>query len=107
MKKILAVILAALFVMCITGCGGKEKTQAYFNAEVLEISENSLWVRVVNSGNTGIAVWEEFYVTKNVTSEKGCPELSAGDTVKVYFNGDVMESYPLQLGTVYAIEKLS
>ncbi len=107
MKKIIAIILAVLLVVCITGCGKEEKAQAYFNAEILEVRENNLWVRVVNSGSSGISVWEEFYVTKNVTSENGCPELTAGDTVRVFFNGDVMETYPLQLGTVYSIEKLS
>lgn len=83
----------------------EEKTpQAYFGAEVLEVNENNLWVKVVNNGNTGISIGEEFYVTKNVESSDGCPVLSVGDLIKVYFNGDVMETYPLQLGKVYSIE---
>ena len=31
------------------------------------------------------------------------PEIKVDDNIRVVFNGEIMESYPLQLGTVYAI----
>ena len=44
-----------------------------------------------------------FSVTKDVVSAEGVPELNVDDNIRVVFNGDVMESDPLQIGTVYAI----
>ena len=60
-------------------------------------------VRCIEAFNSGISVDEEFSVTKDVVSEGGAPELNVDDNIRVVFNGDVMESDPLQIGTVYAI----
>ena len=40
---------------------------------------------------------------KDVVSSQRMPELNVGDNIRVVFNGDVMESDPLKIGTVYAI----
>ena len=36
----------------------------------------------------------------------GAPELAVGDAVRVVFDGLIMESYPIQLGTIFAIYRL-
>ena len=81
----------------------KRQGQAYFNAKVLEINKEYVDVRCIEAFNSGISVDEEFSVTKDVVSAEGVPELNVDDNIRVVFNGDVMESDPLQIGTVYAI----
>ena len=56
-----------------------------------------------SASDTLISIDEEFSVTKDVVSAKGAPELNVDDNIRIVFNGDVMESDPLQIGTVYAI----
>lgn len=38
-----------------------------------------------------------------MVSGDGAPELNVDDNIRVVFNGEIMESYSVQLGTVYAI----
>ena len=72
-------------------------------AKVLEVNKEYVDVRCIEAFNSGISVDEEFSVTKDVVSAGGAPELNVDDNIRVVFNGDVMESDPLQIGTVYAI----
>ncbi len=60
-------------------------------------------VRCVETFNSGISVDEEFSVTTDVVSNSEVPELNVDDNIRVVFNGEIMESYPIQLGTIYAI----
>ena len=53
--------------------------------------------------NSGIPAGEEFPVTTDVVADNGAPEMKVDDNIRVVFNGEIMESDPLQLGTVYAI----
>ena len=46
---------------------------------------------------------EEFPVTTDVVAGNGAPEMKVDDNIRVVFNGEIMESDPLQLGTVYVI----
>ena len=101
MKRLLSILVVFACTIALSGC--EEKGQAYFNAKVLEINKEYVDVRCIATFNSGISVDEEFSVTKDVVSEKGAPELNVDDNIRVVFNGDVMESDPLQIGTVYAI----
>ncbi len=104
-----AILLIMLSMLSLAGCGKavtEETPQAYFIAEVLEVHGTNMLVAVIDKGNSGATAGSEAYVTKNVTSEEGCPNLYVGDIIKVYFDGSVMESYPLQLGEVFSIKKI-
>ena len=102
MKKFLSILLIFVYVITLSGCKN-EAGQAYFNAKVLEVNKGFVNVKCLEEFNSGIPVDEEFSVTKDVVSAKGTPGLNVGDNIRVVFNGDVMESDPLQIGTVYAI----
>ena len=100
MKRWLSILAVFGCIVALSGCKNEnEKGQAYFNAKVLEINKEYVDVRCIEAFNSGISVDEEFSVTKDVVS----PELNVDDNIRVVFNGDVMESDPLQIGTVYAI----
>lgn len=94
-----------LILVCMTalfGCG-QEKGQAYFSATVLELNDGSVRVKCTNSYNSGISVHAEVIVSTDVVAANGVPELAVGNPIRVVFNGEILESNPLQLGTVFAI----
>lgn len=104
MKRWLSILAVLGCIVALSGCKNENGAeQAYFNAKVLEVNKEYVDVRCIEAFNSRISVDEEFSVTKDVVSAGGAPELNVDDNIRVVFNGDVMESDPLQIGTVYAI----
>ena len=104
MKRWLSVLVVFSCIIALFGCeNGTIKGQVYFNAQVLEVNKGYIKVRCVETFNSGISVDEEFSVTTDVVSNSEVPELNVDDNIRVVFNGEIMESYPIQLGTIYAI----
>ena len=81
----------------------QEKEQVYFDASVLEVKKKSIKVKCSESFDSGIPVDEEFSVTMNRVESGELPDLNAGDHIRIVFDGIIKESYPLQLGNVFAI----
>ena len=81
----------------------QEKEQVYFDATVLEVKKKSVKVKCSESFDSGIPVDEEFSVTTNKVESGELPDLNAGDHIRIVFDGIIKESYPLQLGNVFAI----
>ena len=102
MKRWLSILAVLGCIVALSGCKN-EAGQAYFNAKVLEVNKGYIKVRCVETFNSGISVDEEFSVTTDVVSNSEVPELNVDDNIRVVFNGEIMESYPIQLGTIYAI----
>ena len=80
----------------------QEKEQVYFDATVLEVKKKSIKVKCSESFDSGIPVDEEFSVTTNKVESGELPDLNAGDHIRIVFDGIIKESYPLQLGNVFA-----
>lgn len=85
----------------------QEKEQVYFDATVLEVKKKSIKVKCSESFDSGIPVDEEFSVTTNRVESGELPDLNAGDHIRIVFDGIIKESYPLQLGNVFAIYLLN
>ena len=97
MKKLL-IILLTLCIFCFSGCGlnmNNVDKKPSFSGKVLEVHSGYILVDGENIGGVN--------VTRQTVLPEGSPDLSAGDTVTVYYDGNIMESYPAQLGEVYAI----
>ncbi|MBE5875219.1 MAG: DUF3221 domain-containing protein, partial [Lachnospiraceae bacterium] len=45
----------------------------------------------------------EYWVSLNVENKDSMTNFSVGDEVVVYYDGNIAESYPMQINTVYAI----
>lgn len=67
---------------------------------VTEVHENYMIIHIVTSGYPYGA---DCRVTLSPVFGDSYTDVTIGDEVVVYFNGDIMETYPLKLGTVYAI----
>ena len=86
MRKRSVVLGACIFAaFSLTGCKDTEtpKGNPTFNATVLEIGENT--------------------VTTDVVSKIEVPELEEGTEVCIVYNGEILETYPARIKTVFAI----
>ena len=68
-----------------------------FQASVIEKNNDSIIVKP-EDGSLELASADKFYIP-NVENL----ELQIGDLVEISYNGEIMESYPAQLGEVYKI----
>lgn len=74
-----------------------------FNAEVKEIREDgTLLVTHISTADGFVEMPEGDY---DISIENLRDEVTAGDVVTIWFNGNVLETDPAQLGEVYRIEK--
>ena len=72
-----------------------------FQAVVLEVGETSILVEPL----AGESVRNSADQIRVPTGElEDLPALEAGDVVRVAFDGNILESYPAQLGRVYSVE---
>ena len=81
-------------------------TNPYFNAEVLEVNDNSILVKP-DAGSGEIKSADKIYVSLNVISTIPIPTFKVGDRVRVIYNGEIAESYPAQINKVFVIYLLS
>ncbi len=106
MKKISVLILLLLCISAVPGCKKpvKNPTGAYFTAEITAVYETYFLVKVTEPGSCGIALESPVHVSRKTVPEE--ESFSAGDVIRVSFNGNVMETYPLGLGEIYSVEKI-
>ena len=100
MKKAVSVVLL-LCMIFMFGCGN-EKVDPYFNATVLEVYEKSVLVEPFE-GTDELKSADQINVSTEVVSTHEVPQLEAGTTIRIVYNGDIAESYPAQINTVFAI----
>jgi len=83
--------------------GNYEVQILQFVATVLEIDENSILVEPVE-GEDILKSGDQVSVITGALEPEDVPAMEEGDTVRVFYTGGVMESYPLQTawrGSVY------
>ena len=68
-----------------------------FQASVIETNDDSIIVKPVDS-SLELDSADKFYISNEENLE-----LQIGDLVEISYNGEIMESYPAQLGEVYEI----
>lgn len=107
MKKILSSILLSVCMLGLLACSQEEDEngQDYFNAVVLEIHENYVLTECQEVTSGAVTEGSQVTVSLEVVAAKGAPEIEVGDEIRVVYSG-VMESYPLQLQTVFSIYHL-
>ena len=100
MKKTWVAVLVVCMVF-ISGCGS-ESVNPYFNATVLEVYEKSVLVEPFE-GEEELLSFDQVVVNTDVESTHEIPEMEEGTTVRIVYNGDIAETYPAQINTVFAI----
>lgn len=106
MKKIGWIGAVLLLVLGLAGCKPTLNriidTEPHFAGTVLEVHEHSLLVEA-DEGEDIRRSGDLVSVSLDVEYEDGKATYRVGDRVTVYYNGDVAESDPLQVHTVYAV----
>jgi len=114
MKKTTLVFLLILCAFCFfAAC---QKKEAIHNGDILsqpdEQGRYAFDAKVLDAKENGAALLES--VTEGLASipygsqvwlgaQPSSPSFEKGDTIRVYFDGMVMETYPLQLSKVYEV----
>lgn len=99
MKKLTAFVLALACVLALAGCNTRSMNYIIAN-------EPSITGIVRDTGDKSILIENEngeYWVSLDVENKDSMTHFSIGDEVVVYFDGNVAESYPMQINTVYAI----
>ena len=99
MKKLIALVLALVFVLGMVGCNNRSMNYIISNEPsitgiVKETNENAILIENDNG---------EYWVSLNVENKGSVTNFNIGDEVVVYYDGNIAESYPMQINTVYAI----
>ena len=68
-----------------------------FQATVIEVTGNSILVEPIE-GSSELSSSDQF----SIPNKDGL-ELQTGNIIEIEYNGDILESYPAQLGEVYNI----
>ncbi len=105
MKKIFVIILSLTLVLALVGCNNRSMDYIIENEPsivgiVEEVYDSSIIIYIENDGYPNGANCE---VSLDVENTDSFTDVSVGDEVVVYYNGEIAESDPLQINTVYAI----
>lgn len=106
MKKIKTIILLLLFIFCLAGCNNKSMNYIIENNPsvtgiVEEVYED--YIIMYSDSFKGYPNGSRWSISLNVENKDSYTDLMVGDEIVVYFDGNIMETEPLQVGIVYAI----
>ena len=99
MKKWTVFLLAMICILALSGCGSRSMNDIIQNEPsitgiVTTITEDAFLME----SETG-----EYWVSLQVENKDSMIHFSIGDEVVVYYDGNVAETYPMQIRKVYAI----
>ena len=99
MKKALALLLALVCLLTLAGCDRRSMNyiiqhEPSIQGIVTDTADNAILMENADG---------EYWVSLDVQNGDSLTHFSVGDEVVVYFDGNIAESYPMQITTVYAI----
>ena len=99
MKKLIAAVLLIICIMKMCGCNNRSMNYIIQNEpNITGIVKSITNESFLMENETG-----EYWVSLKVENKDSMTHFSIGDEVVVYFDGNIAESYPMQINTVYAI----
>ena len=99
MKKSITLFLVLFCLLGLVGCNNRSMNYIIANEpNITGVVKESSEKFILIENKTG-----EYWVSLNVENEDSMTHFSMGDEVVVYYDGNIAESYPMQINTVYAI----
>ena len=99
MKKLIALVLALVCVLSLVACNNRNMNDIIANEPnitgIVRKITNDVFLMENETG--------EYMVSLDVENKDSMTHFSIGDEVVVYYDGNIAESYPMQINTVYAI----
>jgi hypothetical protein len=106
-KRLLAMVLVLALMIGFTSCNVvkdvESESKPNFIGKVIEKYDNSCLVEVVEAKDNYPAKGTEVVVNTDIDD---CPQYNVGDFIKIVYNGEIAESYPLQIFNVYEVIKV-
>ena len=105
MKKCIAVVLAAICVLCMASCNNRNMNYIIENEPSITGVVETVYDKyiIIYIETDGYPNGAECKVSLDVENGDSMTHFSVGDEVVVYYDGLIAESDPLQINTVYAI----
>jgi len=99
MKKFVVLLLSLICVVSLVGCNSRSMNYIIENEPnitgiVNEAEDNFILIKNEDG---------EYRVSLNVENKDSMTRFNIGDEVVVYYDGNIAESYPMKINTVYAI----
>ena len=106
MKKLLSLVLILIYVLSLVGCDTKSMNYIIENKPsvtgiVTEVHEN--YIIMHSETAEGYPYGSDWSLSLDAENTDSYTDLVVGDEIVVYHDGNVMETAPLKVGTVYAI----
>lgn len=106
MSKGISILLSIICILTMIGCNNRSMNYIIENEPsvtgiVEQVYENSILIYCEQMD--GYLSEVRCSVSLDVENQDSMTHFNVGDEVVVYYNGDVAESDPLQISTVYAI----
>ena len=99
MKKLTVVFLLMILMFSMAGCNNRSMNYIIQN----EPNITGMVKTITNDAFLMENETGEYWVSLKVENKDSMTHFSIGDEVVVYFDGNIAESYPMQINTVYAI----
>ena len=105
MKRWIACILTLVCIFGLAGCNNRTtdyiiETEPSITGIVEEVRDNAI---IININTEGYPNGASCKVSLDVENKDSYMGASVGDEIVVYYNGEIAESDPLQINTVYGI----
>lgn len=106
MKKIIAIISALVCVLSLVGCNNRSMNYIIENEPsvtgiVEEVHDD--YILMYSDTAEGYPNGSHWSVPLEAENKDSYTDIAVGDEIVVYYDGQAMETDPLQIGTVYAI----
>lgn len=113
MKKLSAVFILTGLLLSLTACtdniagqpqtrqAPEENREVTFQAEIVSIENSSLLVEPAADSSEAASASR---ISIPLAQMPSAPEPQNGDILEITYNGDIMESFPAQLGKIYDIQ---
>ena len=110
MKKWIVWCLASSLLLGLMGCGSKDAAVPYKDCPSVTGTVEAVaqdFLHLYTADHPGYPYGAQWEIPLGTAEAGPVPALKPGDTVTVYFDGNIMESDPLQVGEVYGIVRAS
>ncbi|MCF2642799.1 hypothetical protein I6E50_10290 [Roseburia hominis] len=99
MKRVITLVLILVCVFSLSGCKIRSMDDIIENeANITGIVKETNDTSILIENETG-----EYFVSLDVENEDSMTNFNINDEVVVYYDGNIAETYPMQINTVYAI----
>lgn len=106
MRKLISFVLALVCVLGIVGCNTKSMDYIIENKSsvtgIVEEVHND-YVILYSETAAGYPNGSRWFISLNVENKDSYLDVAVGDEIVVYYDGQPMETSPLQVNTIYAI----